>query len=194
MAGKERVLESLRSGVPLVRFVGQQVLNEGQKVPLLLGAGRKQVADPLAVRDGRDGLVRRGPRGPVQPPSPKVARHGGVEGLLAGHVARDLPHDPLHHRKVLQGLMGLVKRLAREELHEDATDGVHVGGVRPSSDKDDLGGPVVTRGDHRGVMRGLFDGAAHVDENDLVVVKNTVAGLVLLVVGTHKENILLHQI
>lgn len=77
------------------------------------------------------------------------------------------PNNTLHHSQVLQILMCLKQRVAREEFNKNASYAPYVTGVRPSETKDDLGCSVMP-GRHYGRMVFVLKcGRSKIDETDL---------------------------
>lgn len=60
----------------------------------------------------------------------------------------------------------------REQLDEDAPDAPDVAGVVPAEAEDHLGGAVVARGHHGGVVLVLERGAPKVDQADLAAARD----------------------
>ena len=82
---------------------------------------------------------------------------------------REGAEDLLHHGQVLPVVVGLEQREAEVELEGDAADAPDVAGLAPAQLEDDLGGAVVPRADHLGVVLPVKRGRAEVDQTDLGV-------------------------
>ena len=75
----------------------------------------------------------------------------------------------LHHGEVFPVVVGLEQREAEVELEGNAADAPDVARLRPAQLEDDLGGAVVPRADHLGVVLPVKRGRAEVDQTDLGV-------------------------
>ena len=70
---------------------------------------------------------------------------------------------------MLPVVVGLEQREAEVELEGDAADAPDVAGLRPAQLEDDLGGAVVSRAHHLGVVLPVKRGRPEVDQTNLGV-------------------------
>lgn len=80
-----------------------------------------------------------------------------------------LPDDGLHHGQMFEIVMSLEQSISREEFHEDTPDTPNIAGETPAQVQDNLGSPVVSRGDHRRVVLIIEGGRPEVDQPDLTI-------------------------
>ena len=93
-----------------------------------------------------------------------------VKKIICDHLRRRNGSEYLlHHGEVFPVVVGLEQRVAEVELEGNAADAPDVARLRPAQLEDDLGGAVVPRAHHLGVVLPVKRGRAEVDQTDLGV-------------------------
>lgn len=68
--------------------------------------------------------------------------------LLDDPLVKFVPNDSLHHRQMLQVVMGLEECVTREEFHENTANTPDITRKAPSQIENDFGGPIMSRGNN----------------------------------------------